>query len=69
MTTADQVRDRALRLVDQGVPREEAVQDLLDCCGDKRVSAVRARDELVEQGAPEEAVELLKEVLTRFPAV
>jgi hypothetical protein len=68
MTTADEVRDRALRLVGEGIPREEAVRELLDCCGDKRVSAVRARQELAEQGS-DEAVGLLDEVLARFPAV
>jgi hypothetical protein len=68
MTTSDEVRDRALRLVSEGVPREEAIRDLRECCGDKRVSAVRARQELAEQGS-DEAVGLLDEVLARFPAV
>jgi hypothetical protein len=69
MTTSDEVRDRALRLVDERVPREDAVRELLDCCGDKRVSAVRARQELAEREGSEEAVGLLDEVLAKFPDV
>lgn len=71
MTTADQVRDRAIDLARRGVEREEAVRDLLACCGDKRVAAVRARQELADLGGSEEvaAVSLLDEVLARFPAV
>ena len=69
MTTADQVRDRALDLARAGTDREDAVRDLLDCCGERRVSVVRARQELVERGGADDAVSLLDEVLARFPAV
>jgi hypothetical protein len=69
MTTADQVKDRALDLARRGTPEEEAIRDLLDCCGERRVSVVRARQELIDQGGADEAVRLLDEVLARFPAV
>jgi hypothetical protein len=69
MTTADQVKDRALDLARMGTPEEEAIRDLLDCCGERRVSVVRARRELMDQGGADEAVRLLDEVLARFPAV
>jgi hypothetical protein len=69
MTTADQVKDRALDLARRGTPEEEAIRDLLDCCGERRVSVVRARRELIDQGGANGAVRLLDEVLARFPAV
>jgi thioredoxin-like negative regulator of GroEL len=69
MTTADQVKDRALDLAQMGTPEEEAIRDLLDCCGERRVSVVRARRELMDQGDADQAVRLLDEVLARFPAV
>jgi hypothetical protein len=69
MTTADQVKDRALDLAQMGTPEEEAIRDLLDCCGERRVSVVRARRELMDQGDADRAVRLLDEVLARFPAV
>jgi hypothetical protein len=69
MTTADQVKDRALDLARMETPEEEAIRDLLDCCGERRVSVVRARRELVDQGGADRAVRLLDEVLARFPAV
>jgi hypothetical protein len=69
MTTADEVRDRAVDLVREGTEREQAVRDLMDCCGERRVSVVRARQELVDQGGADDAVSLLDEVLARFPAV
>jgi hypothetical protein len=69
MTTADQVRDRALDLARAGAAREDAIRDLFECCGERRVSVVRARQELVDRGGADEAVSLLDDVLARFPAV
>jgi hypothetical protein len=69
VTTADEVRDRAMRLSGEGAPREDAVRDLLECCGEKRVSVVRARQELADRGEADEAVSLLDEVLARLPEV
>lgn len=69
MTTADKVKDRALDLAQAGTAREEAIRDLLDCCGERRVSVVRARQELVDRGGADDAVSLLDDVLARFPAV
>jgi hypothetical protein len=69
VTTADKVKDRALDLAQAGTAREEAIRDLLDCCGERRVSVVRARQELVDRGGADDAVSLLDDVLARFPAV
>jgi hypothetical protein len=69
VTTADKVKDRALDLAQAGTAREEAIRELLDCCGERRVSVVRARQELVDRGGADDAVSLLDDVLARFPAV
>jgi hypothetical protein len=69
VTTADKVKDRALDLARAGTAREEAIRELRDCCGERRVSVVRARQELVDRGGADEAVSLLDDVLARFPAV
>jgi hypothetical protein len=75
MTTADAVRDRALSLARSGIEREDALRDLQDCCGDRRVSVVRARQQLAtamdsetEQPDQVRAIELLDELLGRLPA-
>jgi hypothetical protein len=72
MPSADAVRAKALTLT--GRPNEEAVRELLEYCGDKRVSVVLARQELqkelvLEPAADElrQAAELLDEVLGRLP--
>ncbi len=72
MTTADEVRDRALALARAGSATEDAIGELLDCCGDKRVSVVLARREVLDRGegpdpVSERAGELLEEVLRRLP--
>jgi hypothetical protein len=74
MTTADAVRDRALRLAEAGASIEEAVRELLECCGQKRVPVVLARQqflkELEEQPSDpvvSRASELLDHVLERLP--
>lgn len=69
MTTADAVRDRALDLARGGTPREDAIRDLLEYSGERRVSVVRARQELIDRGGSDDAVSLLDEVLVRLPAV
>jgi hypothetical protein len=43
MTTGDIVRERALELARSETDREQAVSDLLTCCGGRRVAAVRAQ--------------------------
>ena len=75
MTTADSVRDLALSLVRSGLERTEAVQELEDVCGGRRVSVVRARQMMVSslEDDPEQpevagAVELLDDLLARLPA-
>jgi hypothetical protein len=73
MPTADIVREKALTLAGDG-PTEEAIQELLDCCKDKRVPIVLARQQLLtdmEAGHSDpnvgRAVELLDQVLGRLP--
>ena len=75
MTTADAVRERALTLARSHTERDDALRDLQECCGDRRVSAVRARQQLVawldsetDQRDAMRAIELLDELLERLPA-
>ena len=75
MTTADAVRERALTLARTTTDRDEAIRDLQSRCGDRRVSVVRARQQLVtwldsepDQADAMRAIELLDELLDRLPA-
>jgi len=67
VTTSDEVRQTALDLAKRGVETDPAVQELLDCCGDHRVSVVRARQTLPDEGGESvaRATELLDLVLER----
>ena len=74
MTTADVVRDKAISLAQAETPTEEAVQDLLECCVEKRVPVVLARQQflkdLLERPSDpvvNKAAELLDRVLERLP--
>ena len=74
MTRADAVRERALSLAKAEAPREKAIRELLDCCGEKRVPVVLARQQFlkvleVHSADPvvNQAVELLDQVLKRLP--
>ena len=72
MTTADQVMERALALARAGSETDQAARELMECCGDKRVSVVLARRSVSEQDdgtdpMNERAGELLDEVLRRLP--
>jgi hypothetical protein len=44
MPTADILLDKALELARADAPLDRAVEELLECCGNRRVSAVVARD-------------------------
>ena len=75
MTTADAVRERALTLVRETTDRDEALRDLRAFSGDRRVSVVRARQQLVawldseaDRSDAMQAIELLDELLDRLPA-
>jgi len=75
MTTGDVVRERALTLARSGTDRDQAVSELLTTCGGRRVAAVRARQQLLEEletepNQPEatRAIEFLDEVLEGLPA-
>jgi len=75
MTTGDIVRERALELARSSTDREQAVSELLTCCGGRRVAAVRARQQLVasldsepDQSDAMRAVEYLDELLEKLPA-
>lgn len=72
MTTSDEVRRRALALASAETTTEDALRELLECCGEKRVSVVMARRQVhgPDQGPDpisERAAELLDEVLRRLP--
>ena len=74
MSTAETLADRAIELAGTGMDTDEAVQNLLDCCADKRVSVVMAKrsiEERLEGGADDpaltRAVDLLAETLQKGP--
>ena len=71
MATSALVHDTALALVHADADREDAIQELLACCGDRRVAVVAARQTLIAESAESEparrAVELLDEALRRGP--
>lgn len=74
MTTAETLHEKALSLARAGVATEEAVRDLLESCGERRVPVVLARQQLhKELDAPRpdplvlRAAELLDGVLARLP--
>jgi hypothetical protein len=48
MTTADAVREKALSLARVETPPEEAVRELLECCKQKRVPVVLARQQFLK---------------------
>lgn len=72
MTTAEVVTERALELAEQHGPTDEAVEELLGCCAEKRVAVVMARRRLEETledgtgtGATQDAIELIDLTLAR----
>jgi hypothetical protein len=74
MPTADAVREKALSLAEAGTPTEEAIRELLECCREKRVPVVLARQQFLKdlEARPSDpvvsrAVELLDGVLGRLP--
>jgi hypothetical protein len=75
MTTGDIVRERALELARSKTDREQAISDLLTCCGGRRVAAVVARQQLVvwldsepDQRDAMRAIEFLDELIEKLPA-
>jgi hypothetical protein len=74
MTTTDAVRERALAMAEAGTPTDEAVREVLECCGDRRVPVVLARQQFLKdlEDRPSDpvvtrAAELLDQVLERLP--
>ena len=71
MATSDEVRRVALQVAERGEKTDVAVREILDCCGDHRVSVVRARQTLAENqddaanDATRRAIDLLELVLER----
>jgi hypothetical protein len=69
VATSDEVRQTALDLAEREIGTEQAVRELLACCGDHRVSVVRARQTLsegeLEDRTVTRAIEFLDEVLER----
>ena len=43
MAVADEMFERAMSLVSSGTERGQAVRELLECCGQRRLPAVLAR--------------------------
>jgi hypothetical protein len=75
MTTADDVRERAISLARSNADPEDAVRELEACCGGRRVPAVRARQQVAayldsepDQRAAMAAIGFLDELLERLPA-
>ena len=75
MTTADDVRARAMTLAGSDIEVEEAIRELEAECAGKRVAAVRARQQVIawldsepDQPVAMRAVELLDLVVSRLPA-
>jgi hypothetical protein len=75
MTTADVVRERALALARSGTGLDQAVHELEISCEGRRVSAVRARQQLVAwlDSEPDQqdamvAIGFLDALLDRLPA-
>jgi hypothetical protein len=74
MTTADVVRERALSLARSETDLEEAVRELETCCSGRRVSAVKARQQVIawvdsasDQEAAMLAIQYLDNLLDRMP--
>jgi hypothetical protein len=74
MTTGDIVRERALELARTETDREQAVSELLESCGGRRVPVVSARQHLIasldNEPSPADAmraIEFLDELLERLP--
>lgn len=74
MTTAEIVRERALSLAEARAPTDQAVAELLESSGDRRVAVVLAEQELLAEldsarsDVLSRAVELLNRVLERMPS-
>jgi len=75
MTTADDVRARAMTLAGSDIDMDEAIRELEMECAGRRVAAVRARQQVVawldsepDQPVAMRAVELLDQVVLRLPA-
>ena len=73
MTTADAVREKALGLAGAETSTEEAIRELLECCKQKRVPVVLARQQFLKdlEERPSDpmvsrAAELLDRVLERL---
>jgi len=49
MTTGEEILQRAVSHAEMGSSQDQAVDDLLRCCSGRRVSAVRARQGLLER--------------------
>lgn len=74
MTTGDIVRERALELARTETDREQAVSELLESSGGRRVPVVSARQHLISsldsESSPADAmraIEFLDELLERLP--
>jgi hypothetical protein len=74
MPTADAVREKAISLAEAGTSTEEAVRELLEFCGGRRVPVVLAHQQFsadlearLSDPVMSRAAELLELVLGRLP--
>ncbi|HKE53808.1 MAG TPA: hypothetical protein VKC55_03470 [Actinomycetota bacterium] len=75
MSNAEVIREQALALATSGADRDGAIRELERSAAGRRVSVVRARQQMetslgdeMEQPNVARAIELLDEVLVRLPA-
>jgi hypothetical protein len=74
MPTTGAVRTKALTLAVGDIPTEEAVRELMDCCGGRRVPVVLARQQFTKDLETDpldpvlnRAADLLDNLLARLP--
>jgi chorismate-pyruvate lyase len=74
MATTDVVREKVLSLAEAGTSTEESVREVLECCREKRVPVVLARQQFLKEleerpsdPVVSRAAHLLDRVLERLP--
>ncbi len=74
MTASDEMFERAMSLASTGTERRQAVSELLECCGQRRLPAVLARQRVDArlQDAPKDAHlgmahQFLSDVVAQLP--
>jgi hypothetical protein len=68
LSNAEAIREQALALATLGADRDEAIRELERSAAGRRVSVVRARQQMETPVGVARAIELLDEVLVHLPA-